>query len=114
MKYAILAYPFTSYFARNCIKFDTTSHQLFISVRRLTLSFFTVIQIWKFWNFFFFFTLDSNVISFAETMISFESKTVMFLLSRDRQNLIVEVTLIIYCSKRVTIANIIAGKLKLN
>lgn len=110
MKYAILAYPFTSYFARNCIKFDTTSHQLFISVRRLTLSFFTVIQI----IFFFFFTLDSNVISFTETMISFESKTVMFLLSRDRQNLIVEVTLIIYCSKRVTIANIIAGKLKLN
>lgn len=112
MKYAILAYPFTSYFARNCIKFDTTSHQLFISVRRLTLSFFTVIQIWN--NFFFFFTLDSNVISFTETMISFESKTVMFLLSRDRQNLMVEVTLIIYCSKRVTIANIIAGKLKLN
>lgn len=111
MKYAILAYPFTSYFARNCIKFDTTSHQLFISVRRLTPSFFTV-QIWN--NFFFFFTLDSNVISFAETMISFESKTVMFLLSRDRQNLIVEVILIIYCSKRVTIANIIVGKLKLN
>lgn len=64
----MLAYPFTSYFARNCIKFDTTRHQLFISVVYKKINPLFFLQLFKFGTIFFFLNRvqNSNIISFTD------------------------------------------------